>query len=271
MQAIMRRVRPWIALAVVLALPGPAFAGRGALVREQRTVWVDGARETWRLVWQNQPHPICAVTDLETSITCPCIGVAYGQAGRLALVRLQGGRQIDRLDLGGIFEDFDGPGGVEAGEIALQLHPLLEQDLRRKGLTALRGQVSRRPVTRIIAPADYNHDGQATEFLLQVGVAPCGKRQFAAIGVSKENPRLHVLGSMAHPDEPLVMPKAAWDALVRSPTPAPVLIWECEDHGSEVRSLLDVSARNGRIRAVDRDYGCESAGTAGRLIQSTEW
>lgn len=244
------------------------------LVRDERAVSVQGMREVWRLVWAAKPRPLCPETDVVSSITCPCSGWAYGEQGDLFLVRMRGGREVDRLRLGPLFGRFDAPGDAEDGDVAyLQRWPRRDRDHEReaRGDPALVAEVHHRSSPQVIQPADYNHDGQATEFLIQVGTLPCGKHQYAAVGVTKDRPTLHALGSKAHPNEPLTMPLQAWRALLRSPTPKPVLIWDCDDHGSEVQSMLDVSAAGGVIRAVDRDYGCPSQGNAGKLIREAEW
>jgi hypothetical protein len=54
--------------------------------------------------------------------------------------------------------------------------------------------------------ADYDRDSEATEFLIQFGTLPCGKSQFAAVGVSAKESHLHALTSVAKPDTPLIMP-----------------------------------------------------------------
>jgi len=66
------------------------------------------------------------------------------------------------------------------------------------------------------------------------------------------------------------MPRHAWEALLRSSHPAAVVIWPCDDHGSEVRSELSLSASHGNIRAVDRDFSCPSQGSTERLVKEAE-
>jgi len=55
------------------------------------------------LVWKAPPHPVCEPVD--TSLTCPCTGFAYGEAGDLDLVRLRDGKEIDRTNLNSFFTD----------------------------------------------------------------------------------------------------------------------------------------------------------------------
>ena len=118
--------------------------------------------------------------------------------------------------------------------------------------------------------ADYDRDGEATEFLIQVGTLPCGKWQFAAVGVSAREPRLHALSSAAKPDAPLIMPLAAWQALLRSPGPEAVATWTCGDHGSESRNELIVSADNGEIYVRGRELSCPADGQAEMLLKETD-
>ena len=76
------------------------------ILREQRDVVVDGAREQWRLVWKGKPQPACAPDDgLEDGwLTCPCDGFAFGEQGDLDLVRLAGTSPEDRLSLTPLFD-----------------------------------------------------------------------------------------------------------------------------------------------------------------------
>lgn len=266
----------WAAVGLALTLGASSPSGIGepgeTQLREQRSVVVDGRAETWRLVWAGTPRPACAADEVEVSLTCPCSGWAYGEAGKLELVRSRLGRDVSRLDLGPLFiNPFDHP--TKEGEAALQLRPPAEADWTRANRADphLIAEIGARPKTQVMRFADYNHDGAASEFLIQVATMPCEKRLFAAVGVSRSNSRLHAFGSAAHPDRPLLMPMSAWEALRRSSEPTTVTYWQCDDHGSEFESRLTVSAAGGRIRAVDRGYGCESAGTAGRLMRQTEW
>jgi len=48
--------------------------------------------------------------------------------------------------------------------------------------------------------ADYDHDGQATEFFLQTESLPCGKRAGIVVGLSRINEHLHGFGSFRNPN-----------------------------------------------------------------------
>ncbi len=84
-------LRPALALILSLAVTAPALAAPATYLREQRSVTVNGAVESWQLVWQGKPQSMCGPQDVEMAITCPCTGFAYGEVGKLALVRKRGG------------------------------------------------------------------------------------------------------------------------------------------------------------------------------------
>jgi hypothetical protein len=84
--------------------------------------------------------------------------------------------------------------------------------------------------------ADYTHDGLQATFRMQVDSAPCGHRRFVAVGVTKERPYLHALGSKASPDQPLVLPEDVWKRLRHGRGPFDILIWPCGDHFAETRN-----------------------------------
>lgn len=207
------------------------------------------------------------------AITCPCSGRAYGESGKLSLVRNRGGHDFERMDVGPLFGKFDAPEAAKVEDPAYLPHwPLKLSDLDREdhGDPTLIAEIKRRPATEIMKFADYDRDGAATEFLIQVGTLPCGKLQFAAVGVTKSDPHLHALTSIAHPETPLIMPEAAWQALLKGPGPTVVPIWECGDHGNDGRSTLVVSAKAGAITVKDREYSCPAAGKAATLLHETD-
>jgi hypothetical protein len=145
-------------------------------------------------------------------------------------------------------------------------------DLDREGSDdrAFVADVRHRAPATIMKLADYDRDGNATEFLIQVGTMPCGKHQFAAVGVTRANPHLHALSSVAHPDAPLIMPGPAWEALLKSAGPTTITTWTCGDHGSDVSTELVVSAQNGVIRARERTYSCSTGDKRGKLLDEMD-
>lgn len=230
------------------------------LVREAKAVAIDGRAEEWRLVWQDKPSPVCwQEAEIDLAVTCPCAGIAYGEYGHLTLERRQAGKVVDSLALGSLYGEFDAPGGIPAGMIPLRRKPFDDSRDSRMAFASpdeLLAEIADRPDAPVMQLADYDHDGVAAEFLLNVGTLPCGKLQFVAVGVSRANPRLHAFGSADHPNRPLVMPKHAWDALLEDGARQRVVTWECDDHMSESHTELELSAANGRISAKGLSFAC---------------
>lgn len=256
-------VRPLFGAILVLAMVAPALAAPAQFVRESRAVRLRGSAESWQLVWQGKPQSLCGPEDLEMAITCPCTGFAYGEVGKLDLVRKRGGQELDRMDLGQLFTDL--PFDHADGLAAMQWRPMAARDFDRAGdgsSPAFLAEVARRPGPRVMTMADYDHDGTASEFLVQVSAGPCGHTDYAAVGVSKANGKLHALGSKAHPERPLVMPGRAWQALLGA-KPARVVNYPCGDHGAEQQEELALSAADGAISVQRIMRACKDAGGAG--------
>lgn len=257
----MRHLLPAL-YAVILAAGVLPMAGStrptSVTVREERTVIVNGVREIWQLVWIGAHSGYCKPPEEVMPYSCPCAGFAYGEVGKLLLVRRRNGRAFERMDLGPLFAhtDFAPPPGE--GRSILQHWPMKDSDIVHLDPASpqLLAEIEKRPATAIMTFADYDNDGQATEFLLQVDTLPCGKLQYAAVGISAGNPRLHALRSLSRPRVPLTLPVQAWQALKAARTSTSVRVWDCGDHGSEVQSDLIVSARRGRIAVKARDTSC---------------
>jgi hypothetical protein len=271
----MVRGRGWYAalIAVVLVVASALLLRAqtgGQVVREQRSVVVGGVTEQWQLVWDRAPRPVCGPEDPDKALSCPCSGWAYGEYGHLALVRHRG-QTTERLDLPPFFREFDTP-GADPDAAYLQRRPLLKTDVTRllDSDRSLAGEIERRPASVIMDVADYDHDGAATEFLLQIGTLPCGHAQFAALGVTAKNAHLHALGAATHPGQPLYMPREAWQALARRGDPTTIPTLTCGDHGSEEREELVVSASRGDIHVRSRRFSCPGDGSRERLIEESD-
>lgn len=197
-------------------------------VREQRIVRVDGHNETWKLVVNGKLNKVCRPRDPDSAV-CPCSGFEDADAGKFSIVRYQGGREIDRLELAPLFGS-NFPLGLPGTAWLLQRH--------------------------IFKLADYDHSGKALEFLLQVDTAPCGKPVVVAIGVSAGNPRLHALSAVETPGEPLMMSWTAWRSLLAEPGPFTITTWSCGDHGSDTETDATLSAVNGAIHYTTSESQC---------------
>jgi len=179
-----------------------------AMIREEQTVTVDGAIEKWRLQWADTPKLYCGADQGDISLTCPCMGFAYGQVGDLYVVRLREGMEIDRLRLTPLF-------GEHPAAVVQRWAADDEQDFKMSQRDDFESIVAKRPTVQVMNFADYDHDGKATEFYVQTEAAPCGKSLGVVIGLSTYNPKLHVFATVSNPDKPLYLQKREWDAMPR--------------------------------------------------------
>lgn len=147
-------------------------------------------------------------------------------------------------------------------------HP---DDYTKKGSDNFSALVKTRPLARIMKFADYDHDGKATEFLLQIGNLPCAKRMMVAVGISVKNHRLHVFGSVKRPNQPLILTSEQWDALRKARGKITVLQWSCGDHGSGSEEAYQLRANNGDIYAISRTYDCTKDDKRGALLKEEEF
>lgn len=242
------------------------------ILREQRDVVVDGAREQWRLVWKGKPQPACAPDDgLEDGwLTCPCDGFAFGEQGDLDLVRLAGTSPEDRLSLTPLFDPDWVPFG---GTAILPRWEVLKEDHAVLGKEASQAQAARirqRPDVRIMNLRDYDHDGRATEFFVQTAAAPCGKRMGIVVGISRDRPVLHALASARHPEKALVLRVDHWDALAQSREPPARIDWRCGDHGTTEQEELALRIEPKGIHVTRLFYQCTADDKRGALIRTED-
>ena len=227
---------------------------------------VGGKLETWQLVWRGNPsdHNDCAPTEPDTALTCPCSGEAYAQTGDLILERRRADTRTERLALTPLFAGSELPLPAGRDVAMLARWPVDTHDADR---TPTRAAIRARPAVPIMRLRDYNHDGIAGEFLLQVSVAPCGKQVDVAVGVTRTDPRLHILTTLEHPERPLTLYRSQWEALARNPQPGEVVDWSCGDHGAEDETTMVLRADHGRLHATRITSTCpdEGGGNGGQV------
>jgi hypothetical protein len=233
------------------------------IIREEQTIVVDGATETWRLQWATVPTPYCGANEGDVSLTCPCMGFAFGESGDLYLSRLRDGIEIDRLRLTPLF-------GEHPAAVVQRWAADNERDFKLSERDDFELTVSKRPTVQVMNFADYDHDGKRTEFYLQTEAAPCGKSVGVVIGLSTDNPRLHVFGTVSNPGKPLYLQKREWEALRdASSAPARVLDWACGDHGADTETDLELRWSAQGVDGVRREYTCPSKNEARSLVSET--
>ncbi len=211
--------------------------------RAAAKVDVDGVSETWRLVWRSAPKPSC--TD-KTWNTCLCGRLAYGETGLMDLVRSRPGSPDERLDVSRLFADI--------GEMTIPHWPTQSGDPETVDLEA----VKKRPAVDVMKIGDYDHDGRATEFVLQLSSGnPCGQSPSIVVGISKTWPQLHVFGTADHANGHLVLAHFEdWEKVRASKGPTTLVETACGDHGSEEETSLLVTPTPAGLRTKEQKRAC---------------
>ncbi len=249
----------------LLLVQGAVAAEMPSLVREQKTVVVDGRKETWKLEWQAAPLPMCGAEDVATALSCSCSGFAYGEAGQLILVRLQPGVAREVLDLTPFFKGEASPGGGAAA-VLQRWRPVPatahdeDDDWHHASDFNFIKRVQARGIAEIMRIGDYNHDGRASEFLLQVGTQPCGRHVMVLVGLSRLNSQLHIFAAADAPTVPLEMGPRVWEAVRNSAKPARVVEWPCGDHAGDMESTVTVAVRHGIFNVQRDNRSCPAGG-----------
>ena len=257
----------WSAIILVSSV---SYGADRAVIREEARLVVDGVEEQWRLEWKTPPVSVCGPED-EDWYTCPCSGFAFGEGGHLDLVRKRPGHGDERLPLTPLFgkaADLPLPGKAVLRKWDAQK----SDDMKAAESPSFVSKVRSRPASKIMKLADYDHDGRATEFKLQTETLPCGKQMNVVVGISRENPRLHVFSSVKRPKDPLLLQGRHWDMLSEAKGSVKAVHWPCGDHGSGHELEYELKAADGRIYATEKTYECdESDFRRGRLTESKEF
>lgn len=179
--------------------------------------------------------------------TCPCSGFEFGEKGDLDLVRERPNAPEDRLALGHLFED---------GDAVLPRFSVVEAE-REKAVVPTQAVLQKRPLTPLMKFADYDHDGRASEFVLQIAAFPCGHRTSVVVGIDKKNSKLHVFSSVESPKDSLALESPADWEKVRTKVPVTLTEWSCGDHGSEDEETMQLSVDWAGLHAVHHKKKCE--------------
>ncbi len=267
-------IKTWLMGLSLAACYGIAQADDAKLVREQKTIVVNGHRETWQLRWLRapKPSPDCSPMGESYENNCLCAGFAYGESGRLEVVRRVGGK-TERL----VLDQFDRAGGfdTEGPDTVLRKWEPQAQDPTDRSdpaaIVKLITALKHRPQADVLALGDYLHDGVGRQFPFQVGQMTCGKRMNILVGVTAQNPHLHAIQPAAHAAEPIVADQRAWAALLGGGGVGTSTYWPCGDHGSEQEIALQLAARDGFVTGKTMNYECGKDGQRGKLVETGPW
>lgn len=225
-----------------------------SLIREEHTVIVNSVREKWRLVWCDRPRPICSPDEWSG---CPCTGFAFGEYGQLDLIRARSGAMDERFPLTQLYDGEETPAPQPAA--VLSRWPVLDGDyeLSQTSPDTFGALVRARAPKTAMRLGDYDHDGRATEFPLQVGAGPCGYCPTILVGISRRFPYLHAFGTVLHPKEPLGLHHPSdWDTVLHGQRKVTLVQISCGNHGAEEQTELELRFDEEGIHATRIVYSC---------------
>jgi hypothetical protein len=211
------------------------------IVRATVSVTIDGVAETWSLRWRGAPDSLCM-----NPVTAACQGFSFGEQGSLELVREKGGSVAETMLLDPLFED-----GVAR----------LQKYVPRPGdgaLTVDSALLAGRPVVDVMKLADYDHDGRATEFVLQIAATTFGHQPAIVVGISTAEPRLHAFASASDPKAPIALETpGAWDRVRKATKAVTIVEWSCGERAAWTEDIARVTFAKGVLDVTRKKRACD--------------
>jgi hypothetical protein len=232
-----------VALVASSSSPSSPSSPQQAILREEKKVVVDGVTETWRLEWIHPPLPACVDA---TWSTCACAGFEFGEKGDLDLVRTRPGSLDERLHLSPFFDD---------GDARLPRWVVLPEERKGGPKKASMAEIQQRELVPVMKVGDYDHDGRATELVLQIAAYACGHTPAILVGITKTQ-GLHAFPAGDKPNEPLTLESAADWEKVRAKLPVTIAAVRCGDHGADQETSIKVTATDAGLRATEEKRPC---------------
>lgn len=231
-----------------------------SLVRDAKEIVVAGKKEQWSLEWRTAPSFTCVDAGW---LSCPCLNIAFGEIGDLYVIRRREGAPEERALL---------------KDMALQHWPVYEADSERYSVAMDMEVARKRPAVPILEFDDYDHDGRATEFIIDHGSTPCMAHETMVVGSTVREAKPHLLTLKGHPDTPLVLNgRWQWEA-IRDASRAQLsrgieLVQSvCGNHGSGAEYTYVVRQIGDEFEVTARTYLCNGPGdTRGTLSESKPW
>jgi hypothetical protein len=242
------------------ALTPDAAAGE-PVVREEAKVTVDGKTETWRLVWRTPPKLACV--EANEWWACPCNGFAFGEEGSLDVVRTRSDGSEDRLALDEKMVQRWIPTKAET-DAAMRAGIARGATDGDAGAAKTRAELEGHQIAKVLNIGDYDHDGRATEFVLQVSAGPCWHKEAVLVGLERTNERLHVFvdetpepnPDPSLPSDPeITLEPSDWEK-ARVALPRTFIRVPCGDHGAMEAQLLTLTRGPAGLRAKKHTRRC---------------
>jgi hypothetical protein len=247
---------------LTIRLPVPLSDVHVPVLREQLNVRVGAITEHWRIQWRDPPFTSCM-----EDWGCPCAPFQHAQHGQADLIRSRSGKPDEAFSLSDIYDDGLDKPARGLSEATLPAWPREEHDDDADDVKAMATTIQSRKMLKLMDLHDYDHDGQATEFILPIGGVGCVFHHYVAVGLSRRNPQLHVLGTARHPDAPLELSHAGWQTLKRGG--GTYVESSCGNHGSDEQIEIALQANRDGIRGATLIYKCPRKD--GRLLSQQTW
>ncbi len=216
-------------------------------IRESHRVMVDGVEEEWRVRFETSSRPSEEQDD--EGGTCLDAFARRHDERPAVIERLRNGVVVDSLRNACMSGDSGG------GCFPHLLIPRRVQSTMRQP-SPTPAQLERTPWITVLDIGDYNHDGRAWEFALNIGYLICGHPVSAVIGITRDQPRLHTLRWADNQPMALINDLRQWDA-VRAHPRGEMVIWGCWDHGYGAEKRLRWHPARGRLAGTYFDLAMD--------------
>jgi hypothetical protein len=179
----------------------------------------------------------------------------YAQRGEAELIRYRDGSVVQVFSLATIFGSrFDLPDHAEFESIL----PAWPKELGGENViddATLTEALRSRKLVPLMDLHDYDRDGRATEFLLPAGGVGCAFHGHVAVGISRALPDIHVLGTAAHPNEPIALRTRGWQIL-RTVGRGTYVDTPCDARGAITQTEIELRTDSAGIHLIEREYAC---------------
>lgn len=226
--------------AFLATIPLMAFAAQNAAVSEniQSIIipidsTVDSAsHDTWISAWHGTPKSICLPTDSRYS-SCKCDGLRYGKTGNIILYRKHNNDTTDSIEI-------DQSSGIS----------YWEQNFKNS-----KPDTSQLQKVILSTPLKFIEDSLSDIFPFLYAKKDCDHELWSAVGITKENRKLHVLADSHTGRTILLNGYSAWSEMVKYANSKYVSI-ECRMTNYKTQKIVNVLHTNGNILMTEINTSC---------------